>query len=301
MKKRFAAFVALLVMASSIALFAVFYRAKPASTVSAEPLFKKLPTVTPYATSMPSVSVRMLQKYAKSEILTSSAHGFEIGVANFRIENNELKVDVCHENPNSREWWIGEAIIQSGSEKLYVTSGTALESARILKDGRRQTILYQEDRVEYGLATGGGSDNYQCYTLSFRLPSEIMPSHVKLTIEHIRANLYENEWCYENREAVQSILDAKGIHIKIDCSKNDAPGQSSSKFVVVEKPNGVSQEEAMKQVTDAFSESLIIKGPWVFQGEVMNMTDPAATIEPLATELPVDTTMPPEETIAPTP
>jgi hypothetical protein len=295
MKKKFAVFVAMLVMALSIVLFAVFYQARHISTVSAEPFFNKLPTVTPYATSMPSVSVHVLQNYAKSEILTSSAHGFEVSAANFRVENNEIKADVCHQNPNNREWTIGEAFIQSGAEKIYITAADGLELASTSLDGQRQIHRFREDgiHVEYGLTTGTGEDNYRCDTLIFRLSPGFIVSHIKLTIEYIRGNLYEGEWCYENREAVQSILDAKGAHIKIDCSKNDGSGQSSSKFIVVEKSNAVSQEEAMKQVTDAFSESLIIKGPWVFQGEVINITEPTATDEPLATESP---TSAPEET-----
>lgn len=304
MKKRNSILAALSIMALLFALFTLFYQTKPTTTVSAENLFNKLTTVTPYATSIPDISVRVLQKYAYSEILTSSAHGFEISVTNFRVEGNELKVDACHQNPNNREWTFGEAIIQSGAEKLYVTSYSGIEMARTFSDGRREIVRFLENvtpNVEKSSPTGGGEDNYRCDTLSFRVNPDMILSHVKLTIEYINANLYEGEWCYENRESVQSILDAKGAHIKIDCSKNDAPGQSSSKFVVVEKPNAVSQEEAMNQVTSAFSESLIIKGPWVFQGEVMNVTETAPTdapVEPLVTDLPAQDMLP---EITPTP
>jgi hypothetical protein len=266
---------------------------------SAQDRYKDLATVTPYAPSVLGVSENALQKYAHSEIITNSAHGIQISVTNFRIDGNAFKADVCFQYPNNGDWAIGEAIIQTQNVEIPFSEGRLMESSRTLSNGdKRLTTFPDTNSVKITMPdskiVNDGLPDHRCDALLFRLPPGLMPSRVKLTIKYITASPREGQGCYEYREATQSILKSKGMNIRIDCSQNDPGSSTRTRFIVVEKPNSMSQEEAEKHMRTAYRESYTIQGPWVFESDVVIISTPAAPVESPATE-------PPAETVTPAP
>lgn len=83
------------------------------AVVSAEGFPRNISTRTPYPTAiLPGVSIRAMQKFADSGILTAATNGIEMSTANYRVEKEMLKVDVCYQKPNNEEWLIYDASIQ---------------------------------------------------------------------------------------------------------------------------------------------------------------------------------------------
>lgn len=74
-----------------------------ASNVQAVELSRgKITTPTPFPTAISRVSALAIQKYAQgSKIVTRQKFGFDISAANFRYENEEIKVDVCFQLPST--------------------------------------------------------------------------------------------------------------------------------------------------------------------------------------------------------
>lgn len=212
----------------------------------------------------PGVSVLAIQKFARSEILTTSANGLEMSAANFRVEDNVLKVDVCYQKPNNENWLVFDTAIQVGETKVSVNGASGLEETSSMEDGRRQIYTFanradelpgQIQYVEYD-----GLPDYRCDTLDFRIGSSLDLSHFELVIKTLMLDRHDGEECTKYRDTVQGILDAKGLGIRMDCVMQEY----GSFQTIAEKPDSMSQEEAEQLVSDAFREAFMINGPWVF-------------------------------------
>jgi len=116
-----------------------------------------------------------------------------------------------------------------------------------------------------GKKTNYNVPNYRCDTLLF-IGTETLhfPATVSLTIKHIHALPREGQGCLEYREAVQRILDEKNSGVMIECKQIE----TNSGFIVAERLNSLSQENAMKIVLDAYQASFTVNGPWVFTGVI---------------------------------
>lgn len=140
--------------------------------------------------------------------------------------------------------------------------------------------------------------SYRCETISFNLSPEIKPTEVKLNIDYIQAVLTEGEGCFEGIEAVQYLLDFNNTGIKAGCVKNDFEYMTPSSYVILEKPDSLTIEEAMKIVTTTSGDLSRVYGPWVFSSQVIqepsiNTPSTEATLE--------ETTTPTSAEAAPTP
>lgn len=257
----------------TILILAIFINAneggKIESAASAKDLFRNLPTPTLYPTSLPGISVRALQKYALSEILTVSAGGIEMSAANFRLENNEFKVDLCFQSPNKYDW-IHDAFIQIGDEKITPYGGTTFERTETLGNGQKRITTYLGDppQLEWNIVSSDGLPDYRCDTLAFRLDATPITARVTLQVIKIMTTPNEGEGCAEYRDMVQSILNDRSAGIKVDCSQNNFEFGARTRFLIIEKPSTMSQDEAEQIISDILQEFFTINGPWIFVGTI---------------------------------
>ncbi len=243
--------------------------AKSESAASARELYRTLPTPTPYPTSLPGFTSQVMEKYARSEVITQTVNGVEMSAANFRLENNALKVEVCFQTPNNNDWF-SNASIQIGNEEIPADEMTIFEIAETLGNGQKQIITNQGDppQLDWRTVPSNGQPDYRCDTLGFRLSSMPLPSDVTLIIKSIVSTPREGDGCAEHREVVQSLLDAKAARIRIDCAQNDFEFGARTRYVIVEKPSSISQDEAMQLISNILRELFTINGPWVFAGTI---------------------------------
>ncbi len=247
----------------------MFDKENDSNIASADDFPRNVPTRTPYPTSVPGVSAFALQKFARSNVLTTSAHGIEMSVANFRAEDDVLKVDVCFQKPSNENWLILDASIQSGNIRITIDGGQALEETSTLDDGTKQIYTFANRAAGIPgqiriVSAQDGLPHYRCDTIKFHFDSGLNLSHFNLVIRTLILSANEGDECTSRREMVQSILDSKGLGIRIDCVKQEYGSFRS----IAEKPASMSQEEAEKLVTEAFKESFMITGPWIFVGTV---------------------------------
>ena len=239
------------------------------SNAQASVLYKeKSKTPTPLPTAISGVSATAIQKYANGKVLTQQKFGVDMSSANFRYENNEIKVDVCFQLPNKADWRIWDATLQSGTTNLLLSTIEPLELTETLANGKRQVTTYPKGSdIAWQEIPHNGQPDYLCETLSFFSPAletnlaEIDVTQVNLIIQSIGALPREGEECPFYLDIVQSRLDAKGVGIKLDCISQDG----GSKVIVTQKPANMSQSDAERVISSASDESFIIKGPWIFQ------------------------------------
>ena len=215
-------------------------------------------------TPTPGVSATAMQKFAHTEILTVSTNGLEMSAANFRMEENVLKVDVCYQKPNNENWLVFNTAIQVGETKVSADGASGLEETSSMEDGRRQIYTFANradglsGQIQY--VKHDGLPDYRCDTLDFRVDSSLDLSYFELVIKTLMLDRHDGEECTRYRDMVQSILDAKGLGIRMDCVMQEY----GSFQTISEKPDSMSQEEAEQLVSDAVREAFMINGPWVF-------------------------------------
>lgn len=259
-----------------------------------------LPALTPYPTSVSDLSKDILQKYTYTEIQTVSANGIQISVANFRVENNAFMTDMCHQNLDHNEWTVGLATIEFGDQKIFITSAAMLDINRIFEDGSKETIestdkLTQSNQENINEKYQAFS--YRCDTLSFNLPPETPLTEVKLTIQYINASLPLSVGCFEQIETVQYLLDINNAGIQVGCVKSEFENMTPSSFVILEKPESLTMDEAMKIVTTTSNDLSRVYGPWVFTGQVMqdnkiDLSSPEETEEEIIPSATTEITIP---------
>ncbi|GAB4505610.1 MAG: hypothetical protein Fur0043_26070 [Anaerolineales bacterium] len=105
---------------------------------------------------------------------------------------------------------------------------------------------------------------YRCETVRFRLEKEVDLSNFTLEILTIHMSLPEGTGCETFFDNVQSILDAEGTGIRLDCVKQDY-GEFMS---IAEKPETMSEEEAQRLINNARYKLTTIDGPWIFTGSI---------------------------------
>lgn len=251
-------------------LFLYFYVSRRSATaVSADEIPQNLPTPTPYTISTPGLSAQVLQKFSQSDVVTQTAQGIEMSAANFRIENNELLVDVCYLLPSSADWIIRDATIQIEEKTIRYHASTAIEISQTLENGMQQVTFYPSESSN-GITQGSevlesdGLPDYRCDTVSFRLEGNSAPSDFTVVIRSIIAPPAEGEECTSYRDNVQSILDAEDSGIRLDCVKQEYGSITS----IAEKPESMSDEEAQRLINEAKYKITTIDGPWIFTGSI---------------------------------
>lgn len=220
------------------------------------------PAATPASSG---VTVRVLQKFGGSEIATDTANGIEMSAANFRLEGDYLLIDVCHQNPNDRDWTLGESVIEINGANFPIFEAKVLEISQALENGQSRIHSFytkesSESQKQEWEVVDTGSNNYRCDTIYFLVGDIQPPFKAVLNVMYIISYPSEGEGCEAYQEVVKNILEQKDLGIEVECRQVN--GRSS--FVVLEKPASMSQEEADKQVFFAKREAYSIQGPWNF-------------------------------------
>lgn len=236
------------------------------SSAQASGIYKeKSATPTPLPTAISGVSASAIQKYAQGGVITQQKFGFDISAANFRYEDEEIKVDVCFQLPNSADWRVWDATMQLGNTNLLLSTIAPRELTETLPDGKRRVTTYSHG-ISWQDIPHNGQPDYLCETLAFFSATgetnlaEVDLTHANLIIKSIGALPREGEECSFYLDRVQSRLDAKGVGIKLDCVTQDG----GAKVVIAQKPANMSQSDAETLISRESMESFIIQGPWVF-------------------------------------
>ncbi|MBI3173009.1 MAG: hypothetical protein HYZ25_04780 [Chloroflexi bacterium] len=254
---------------AGIVLFGGFFLAhsnRNTETASAANLPDHFPTPTAYATALPGVSVQVMQKFAQGEILTQTAQGVEISAANFRIEKDNLKVDVCYQLPKGEDWLVGIAVAKIGDKEIVYDENPAIETSRTLENGKKQIMSSQTNPssgvVEPVFAEMDSNDlpDYRCSTIVFRLEPDTIVSNVSVTIPNLTLAQKGSEGC-NYIQTVQSVLDAEKTGIRLDCVTQDYGVFTS----IAEKPASMSDEEAQQLVSEVRRKIFTVEGPWTFE------------------------------------
>lgn len=252
-----------------IAIFLFLNTLQNTSSAEASALYKeKNATPTPWPAAISGVSASAIEKYANGKVLTQQKLGVDMSAANFRYENNEIKADVCFQLPNKADWRVWDAVLQSGTTTLLLSTIEPLELTETLANGKRQVTTYPKgSNITWQEIPHNGQPDYLCETLSFFSPTaetnlaEIDLTQIKLVVQSLGALPREGEECSFYLDIVQSRLDARGAGIKLDCVGQDG----SAKPVIAQKPANMSQNDAESIVSSISNESFTIKGPWIFQ------------------------------------
>jgi hypothetical protein len=238
---------------------------------SAAELPRNLPTPTPYATALPGISVQVMQEFAHGEILTQEANGVEVSAANFRVEQDQLMVDVCYQAPDTQDWLVSNVIARIGDKEIPYHESRAIVVSHTLKNGRKQIVSFQRDSSTGDLIEQTvkevDSDNlpdYRCTIIIFRLEPGMSTSSVTIVLKALRVSERVGEVCDTYLKNMQSVLDAENTGIRLDCVKQDY-GEFPS---IAEKPASMSDEDAQRLVSEARRKIYTIEGPWIFEGKI---------------------------------
>lgn len=175
---------------------------------------------------------------------------FKISASNFRLEEDQVKVDVCFNLPDEQDWMLDRAWLQLGPLTLDQAGGELLE---------------------YEQASTSGKPGRRCDTFFFEAPINSVLTEAVLTIESVSAPPREGQYCEFLLNTVQPILDQRSSGIELTCTEQT--GYSDAK--VISKPDGMTQAEA-EQI--AFSrEYFRVDGPWQFRAEGIPAVTPFPT------------------------
>jgi hypothetical protein len=255
------------IVLSIVVVFVALSTPHNSSGAKASGLYKeKSATPTPLPTVVSGVSALAIQKYSQgSQVITQQKNGFDISIANFRYENEEIKAEVCFQLPNNADWRIWDATMQFGGTDLLLSTIAPREMTETLANGKRQVTTYSQG-VSWQEIPHDGQPDYLCETLAFFSPTagtdltKLDLTQAKLIIQSIGALPREGEECSFYLDIVQSRLDAKGIGIKLDCVSQDGGAQ----VVIARKPANMSRNDAEMLVSRESVESFIVQGPWIF-------------------------------------
>jgi hypothetical protein len=247
---------------------AILERTNKPGNASARELPQNLPTPTALSETKPGGSAQVLEKFADSEITTQMVNGVEMSAANFRVEQNEiigmdeLRADVCFLLPNSEDWLIRDARLQTGDVEIPGDGAGLIEVLRTHPNGQKR--IYVGSSSTYLDSPTDTLPEYRCDTVRFRLEKEVDLSSFTLEIRSIFASPLEGTGCEAFFENVQSILDAENTGIRVDCVKQEY-GEFMS---IADKPESLSEEEALRLLSEAQRRITLIEGPWVFTGSI---------------------------------
>jgi hypothetical protein len=158
-------------------------------------------------------------------------------------EGDQIFANLCYELTKGLDWTPWEAKIIHENNTYY----------------RPETLfLNQYDPQD-------PSENViRCVRLFFHAPKEINPNHAILEIGSFIHLSAEGEYCSTNLKVIQKRLDAMASGIRVGCKEEDGIQDVS----ILEKPSGISQEEAQRIVSEAQPDRM--DGPWVFTAYISN-------------------------------
>lgn len=227
------------------------------------------------------ISARVLQHYAYTEIQSQVVNGVDMSVANFRYVEDEyfkgkILVDICHLVPDEKEWLIHEGTITAGNQKFLMHRFVVLEDATGKIHNGMRTIARRQANggFQFGEAPADQIPAYYCYNVEFvpyptLAEEDVDLSRLTLVVQSLRFSppMNEEEQCAFYLTELQEALNRDNIGIELGCSEPDEWGNITP--VLLKKPEGMSNDEAMKLVGAYRDRLWMIGGPWVFTGSIM--------------------------------
>jgi hypothetical protein len=193
-----------------------------------------LPEFLPEATSAVDSALPTME--AAIAVPGQSASGVEVTLERVWQEGKSLHGDLCFTVPDSGDWSVWAATLQSGDLEVR-EFGAALVS------------LKEPSADEPGL---------RCDTLTFLVPPDADLRSGTITIESIAAYPREDEYCSVYMPKIQQALQERGIAITLECE--DVNGSATMR--IVNWPAEMTEEQAQEVVFD--DEFYSVQGPWAF-------------------------------------
>jgi hypothetical protein len=199
--------------------------------------------------------------------LLQTVNGVEVSAANFRLEGNQVKADVCFDRPDDSDWIIRKASLQFGKEGVNYFGFNPIEVRDLAVNGQQRVITFEAGRKDVHFEQAAdGQKGRRCDTLHFEVPPDADLSNFTIAIHAIIANPREGEFCTTYLDKLQKVHDARNTGIRLQCTEE----AGITNATIVAKPASMSQEEAENI---AFSKELLIeavgiRGPWTFTGSL---------------------------------
>ncbi len=244
----------------------------PGGPVEAEAKFQApTPSANPLSSAVPlpsNASTQLDNVPAENQVVTQTVNGVAVSATHFRLETNQLKVNVCFTIHDTADWSIWKASLAYAVDKQTIETadfgGIPLELREFPVNGQQRIITFGldgEKNISMAMA-GAEPTGRRCDTLYFEVQPEADLSNLKLTIHALATYPRESEVCGWYLTKVQKMLDAQQAGIKIQCVAHP----TGSRLQIVEKPASMSEAEAENLIYS--EEFFTVPGPWVFQASL---------------------------------
>ena len=198
------------------------------------------------------------------EIQTQTVNGITMQASNFRIENRQLKLDLCFDMPDDGPWIEWKASLKSGQHTSQLFQIDLIELRKPAINGQQEVMTSTEDYFEPDKNNGLGR---RCDILTF---SEVInfSGPATITIEAIVAEPGQGGVCeaaYLQR--VNDELDKYDPALEANCFiESSEGGGSSSGLILTGKPENMTQQEGENILfsNEFFLDAHGVRGPWVF-------------------------------------
>jgi hypothetical protein len=202
------------------------------------------------STPQPTSTTQLPPTKSPLTSLTQTINDIAITISNFRLENNQIRMDTCYDLPDNGDWIIWEATLKIGDTITKNNFGTdlmSLQEAVGTQKGQRCDTVYF-DRM-------------------YLSPTADLPD-ITFSIDTIAANVEEGGECSpEYLARYQKALDQRDTGLTVECFVEELEGGGGMSGVrVASKPDTMSQEdaEALLNSYDLFLDVHGLRGPWVF-------------------------------------
>jgi hypothetical protein len=193
--------------------------------------------------------------------LTRTVNGLQISVSNARIEDHQVKLDVCYERPDDDNWLLRGATLEYNGAQVSGFSAEPIEFRGTPVDGKQKVTVFREGNpVEAWEDSGITQKGQRCDTLAFDVEPSPNAVDFTLAIQAVRMRPDEGKECDAYLNRVQLALNAQHPGIELKCTQEEW----GANVTIASKPDSMSQEEAERIALSG--DLFTINGPWVFAG-----------------------------------
>lgn len=215
-------------------------------------------------------SAQAIRQFAQTEVTTQQVNGVDVSVANFRLENERVRVDACYSLPDDKDWVVNAASLRADEQNFLFAASYLLEVATTGQDGKKQVIAATRQGLERKAIPSDAISDYRCDTLEF-FPyppptREIDFSRLTLVINSLQARPREGQDCEFYLNVVQEALNRDHTGIKLGCDQGE---WGLFDLQVIQKPTDMTQEESRAIISQYAQKVWTIEGPWVFTGSIV--------------------------------
>lgn len=203
-------------------------------SVLAIALLRGRPDMPPSGMQLQSEASTLQESSRDESSSIAEVNGVEVDASNFRMENNQITVDICFERISEEDWNLSRSSLDIAGSTIWANYWALID--------------YRYD--ESGRAT------HRCDMVTFPFSGAFSAGEVTVVIPRLETSRSEIMDCPAAMEKLG------GTGIVIECFQTEHSGG----YNLLEKPEDMSLEEAHSIASDAFIE--VLDGPWILHGEL---------------------------------